>query len=498
MADEVGPVPLHRWPVGRQRVGGRRPVDIVHFAGVLGRLAAAGRAVAELVAPHPWIGRCHAAGQPAGRAAEPQVGHHLGGDGAERIVHARRAVQGLRGGGPVAERCGDQRRAGGRRTVGAQFLGVAADQDVDIAAGVAGVASRQHVAVDILLFPRKTRIDAGRDRQIFRCLGNRGGGQGAQRGQACRTARQAQAVEQFVAHRLAVGGRARRPRRGRLQDGAAKQAPGQRCVREEQGVGGASRVAADGDVGGIAAKRGNVGLHPAQGGDLVEQAVVGRRGVRILAAQGIEPQEAESAQPVLQLDHDDTLAVQAVVGQAAGAGSRIGAAVDIYQHRQPRIRLQRRRAQRNAQAVFLRAGDETLVPADIGLHAGGGRCGGIQHARPRCTRRGGQPAPGAGRGGGIGYAIEDRAAVGHGGTEDLAAGHSDRGGDLRLQLLLPRWRIRLRQRQRYRQPQRQQASDDFFVRHGALSCLSTRRVNRSENSIKAMENHAAEQAILPG
>ena len=69
----------------------------------------------------------------------------------------------------------------------------------------------------------------------------------------------------------------------------------------------ARRLAEDGHVVRIASERGDVLLHPLEGGDLVHVGVVALGLVRMLAAERGEGEEAEAPQTVVERDEHDAL-----------------------------------------------------------------------------------------------------------------------------------------------------------------------------------------------
>ena len=66
-------------------------------------------------------------------------------------------------------------------------------------------------------------------------------------------------------------------------------------------------LAEDGDVVRIASERGDVLLHPLEGGDLVHVGVVALELFRMLAAQRGEGEETEAPETVVEGDQDDAL-----------------------------------------------------------------------------------------------------------------------------------------------------------------------------------------------
>src|SRR5438093_5172692 len=69
----------------------------------------------------------------------------------------------------------------------------------------------------------------------------------------------------------------------------------------------ASGLTKNGHIVWIASERGNVLLHPLEGGDLVHVSVVAFGFFRMLLAQRGEREESESPQPVVEGDQDDSL-----------------------------------------------------------------------------------------------------------------------------------------------------------------------------------------------
>ena len=102
----------------------------------------------------------------------------------------------------------------------------------------------------------------------------------------------------------------------------------------------ARRLPEDGDVLRIAAERGDVLLHPFEGGDLVHVGVVALGLVRMLVAQRREGEETEAPQTVVERDEDDALLGELDPrrpGRGAAAEHE-GAAVDPHHDRQLRVR----------------------------------------------------------------------------------------------------------------------------------------------------------------
>lgn len=66
-------------------------------------------------------------------------------------------------------------------------------------------------------------------------------------------------------------------------------------------------MAANGDAGRVAAERGNVGLHPFQGGDDVEEAIVSGAVVRGFSGEERVGEEAKRAKAEIEGDDDNVL-----------------------------------------------------------------------------------------------------------------------------------------------------------------------------------------------
>jgi hypothetical protein len=97
-------------------------------------------------------------------------------------------------------------------------------------------------------------------------------------------------------------------RRAAFDDGLLHQPARERRSDQDGGILRAGRLAEYRDIGRIAAEPGDIVVHPAQGGDLIEDAV-GARGI----APGFSPRlgvadKAENAQPVVERDHDHAAA----------------------------------------------------------------------------------------------------------------------------------------------------------------------------------------------
>jgi hypothetical protein len=114
-----------------------------------------------------------------------------------------------------------------------------------------------------------------------------------------------------------------------------KQALRRRHDQQRADLPAAARLAEDRDVGGIAAKRGDVVAHPFERGDHVERAGIARPG-ETLAADVVEMQVATDVEPVVDADHHDIAAPREVgaVGDRAVAGAiGKGTAVQPHHHR---------------------------------------------------------------------------------------------------------------------------------------------------------------------
>lgn len=232
--------------------------------------------------------------QPARRAAESHVRHDLRRHAAQQRIGGRClavaiAVQGHRGSRLRAERRLHHCRPGVGLAIGPQLLRIAADDDRNIAPDATGmggsVAMRQDVTVQVELFPREAGVDVRRYRKVERGRVDLIRRQCAQGGQTRGARWQLEPVQQFVAHGLAVRRAARSARRCRLHNRALEQSIGQRRVGEEQRVRSACRTAADGHARRIATEGADIGLYPLKRSDLVEQAIVGRRAMRVFLAQ---------------------------------------------------------------------------------------------------------------------------------------------------------------------------------------------------------------------
>src|SRR5947209_20042047 len=82
-------------------------------------------------------------------------------------------------------------------------------------------------------------------------------------------------------------------------------------------------LAEDGDVLRVAAERGDVPLHPLEGGDLVHVGVVALELFGMLSSQRGEGEETEAPQTVVEGDQDDALP-----GELTSRSARRGAAAE--------------------------------------------------------------------------------------------------------------------------------------------------------------------------
>ena len=135
--------------------------------------------------------------------------------------------------------------------------------------------------------------------------------------------------------------RRQRHRRDRRDQGAAfADRAGEQPARQRRGHQRAhrdrtGRLAGDRHLRRITAESGDVGAHPAQRGDLVEQAIIARRVLRRLGGERRRGEETEHAQAIVHRDRDDAAAGQAgtVVARLRTVAGDEAAAEEIHQHR---------------------------------------------------------------------------------------------------------------------------------------------------------------------
>ena len=161
-------------------------------------------------------------------------------------------------------------------------------------------------------------------------------------------------------------------------------------------------------------KRGDVGLHPLEGGDLVEQAEVARAG-EPLAGQVGQVSVAEGAEPVVERDQDAPVAGEgAPVVPRHGAGAvGEGAAVEPHEHR-PAGTSSRRVSTRSTMRQSSLIGHSAKPKAASSRPAVWGACGPNSTAsRARPVHAAAAPAPGTERRQGVRDPLErDDAALG--------------------------------------------------------------------------------------
>ena len=187
------------------------------------------------------------------------------------------------------------------------------------------------------------------------------------------------------------GRRSQLAERRALDDGLVEQGGGVGRGQEGDDAGAAGRLPEDRDVARVATEPGGVGLHPPQGGHLVEEAeVAGGRATSVLGQVG----EAERAEPVVEGDDDDVAVGRhrrpVVPGGRSGARDE-GAAVEPHEHRAVAV-VAGGRPHVQRQAVLadrLVAGAEVLVEgaADLGRDRAGGRRRANPGPRCRLDRR---------------------------------------------------------------------------------------------------------------
>ena len=182
-----------------------------------------------------------------------------------------------------------------------------------------------------------------------------------------------------------------------LADGGVEEAARERRRHQLVDAPRAGRLAEDGHARRVAPERGDVPLDPAEGGDLVEEAVVARRPVPGLGAQQRVGEIAERPEAVVDGHQHDAAPGQPrpVVGDVGAVADSQPAAVDPDQHGGAVIR-RRRRPDVQVEAVLVHAVDARVVErlhrgGQRVLHARRRRLGRVAHALPRRRRLGGTP-----------------------------------------------------------------------------------------------------------
>ena len=169
-------------------------------------------------------------------------------------------------------------------------------------------------------------------------------------------------------------------------------------------------LAEDGHVRRIASERGDVPLHPLEGGDLVHVGVVALELFRMLAAQRGEREEAEALQAVVEGDEDDALPGERDPRRAGegAAAEHEGAAVDPHHDRQLRPRFGPGRPPHVDEQAVLRGGlrDRPGAGREARLRAVRAELARIALSLPRGHGLGRTPAIGADRRGGKGDPLE--------------------------------------------------------------------------------------------
>ena len=133
-----------------------------------------------------------------------------------------------------------------------------------------------------------------------------------------------------------------------------KQALRTRHAEQHRDLGAAARLAEHRDIAGIAAERGNVGLHPFQRGNDVELSGIGR----VAEQFGVEVTEmgvAKHIQAMIDRHHDDIAGLGEVITLDADAAARSGdiaAAVNVEHHRPPGAGINARRVNIEYAAIF--------------------------------------------------------------------------------------------------------------------------------------------------
>ena len=214
-----------------------------------------------------------------------------------------------------------------------------------------------------------------------------------------------------------------------LADGGVEEAARERRGHQLVDAPRAGRLAEDGHARRVAPERRDVPLHPAEGGDLVQQAVVARRPVPGLGAQQRVGEIAERAEAVVDGDqhHAALRQPRPVVGDVGAVADGQPAAVDPNQHGGAVVRP-RRRPDVQVEAVLVHAVDARVVerPHRGGqrvLHARRRRLGCVAHALPRRRGLRGTPPEVAHRRGRERHAPVDHdlGAERRGGTGELPA-----------------------------------------------------------------------------
>ncbi len=230
---------------------------------------------------------------------------------------------------------------------------------------------------------RRPRIAAGQSAALWCCIGQRVGRQCAQACGRIGRVRAAQALCHTHAATFCLALRhagIARQAAAALQDGALKQP--RRAGRSEliTDAPRTGRFAEHGDVVRIAAERGDIALHPAQGRLLVEQCI----GAFAFATQAWMRVETEYAQPIVGRHHNHILArsqrAQVVVDIAAQFQRAV---IDPHHHRAWMRRCGAGRCvDIQREAIF----GHVLLPDAIARQTSRAGLGGIADLRPRGWR----------------------------------------------------------------------------------------------------------------
>ena len=241
----------------------------------------------------------------------------------------------------------------------------------------------------------------GRPDQVGRHALHRVGARGPHRLERRRRAVAEQGLDEALAGRLDLGpGRGPAPRAeaaAALADGGVEEAAGERRRHELVDAPRAGRLAEDGHARRVAPERRDVPLDPAEGRDLVEEAVVARRPVPGLGAQQRVGEIAERPEAVVDGDQHHAALGQPrpVVGDVGAVADGQPAAVNPDEHRRAVVRP-RRRPDVQVEAVLVHAVDAGVVErphrgGQRALHARRRGLGRVAHALPGRRRLGGTP-----------------------------------------------------------------------------------------------------------
>ena len=188
-----------------------------------------------------------------------------------------------------------------------------------------------------------------------------------------------------------------------LNDGPGEQITRRRRDHQAGHHGAAGGFPEYGDVVGVAAEGGDIGLYPLQGGDDVHDAIVARRLIgRPFGRQGGVIKEAQPSQAIVERDHHHALTrqVRPVIERGRARAVHQSAAMDPHHHRRRLSRIKRApdvqvqavfaHRQRADAGIALRCGLDTDRPIGRGVPTAFPPRGRPRRPPPHlCDRRGG-------------------------------------------------------------------------------------------------------------